>query len=243
MASANTYRRQIVAATAASSLMLIFGLTYRVLSAQLGAPIRNKAPIDPAVLERFPAEIGGWTGQDVLLDEAIVRRTGTDAHINRRYSRRNGLESVCLYLACGVRARTLVGHRPEICYIAAGWTFQDSRSVEVPLSEGAKLPCSIFQFDRGRLDTIKMTVVNYFIVDGQYYGDVPALQSKAGRRLGTVDYVAQVQISSAENLAANSATELVTTFAVDSAPFIAGLFDDVKKDGNSRESGRAPEGE
>lgn len=231
-----------VAAIAAGLLMLVFGTTYRVLEARLAAPV-NRTPINPAALERFPLQIAGWTGQDIPLDDAVVRATGTDARINRGYSRHNGLESVSLYVACGANARGLMVHRPEVCYIGAGWTLLDRRSMELSLADGTKLPCSIFEFSRGGLDARRMTVLNYFIVDGQHCGDASLLRSRAWRGSGTVSYVVQVQIAaSQETTTGGSATTLVCAFAVDSASFIAQLFEDLEKDRNLGEIRELPKG-
>jgi len=237
MSHNSNHRPVIVAAITASLLMFVFGLTYRILAARLDAPV-GKTPIDPAILERFPAQIGDWTGQDVPLDEATVRATGTDAHINRVYSRGNGLESVSLYVASGVKVYELVGHRPEVCYIGAGWRLVDRCAVELPLNDGTKLPCSVLQFCRFGLDTRRLTALNYFIMDGRYYGDFSAVLSKAERRFAAVGYAVQVQIvTSTEPLTIDPATRLVCDFAVDSASSIARLFGDLEKDRSSGEVG------
>ena len=233
MTSDNLNRRPVVAAAiTAGFLILIFGLTYRILAARLLTPV-SKTPIDPAALDGLPLQIHDWTGQDVPLDEAIVRATGTDAHISRRYSRRNGLESVSLYVACGVNASKLMIHRPEICYIGAGLTLMNRRSVELPLNDGTRLPCSVLDFSRGGLNTNQVTTLYYFIVDGQCCGDISLLQSRAWwRGSDTVAYVAQVQIvaSSKETLTTDSIVRIVSDFAVDSASSIAELFEHIQKD-------------
>jgi EpsI family protein len=227
-------RPAIIAAVAAGFLMLIFGLGYRVLAARLAALV-NTTPIPLATLERFPLQIGAWTGQDVPMDEAVVRATDTDAHISRRYSRHNGLESVSLYVACGVRARDLMTHRPEVCYTGSGWTLVDRHSMDLALSDGMTLPCSVFQFSRGALNTESVAVLDYYIVDGQYCRDVSLLRSKAWRGSGTVRYVAQVQIVAPikATLTADSATRTVRAFAVESASSISQLFEDAGKDRRS----------
>jgi len=223
-------RPVIVAAIAASFLMLVFGLGYHVLAARLAAPI-NTSPISPTALERLPLQIGSWTGQDAPLDEAVVRATDTDAHISRRYSRHNASESIWLYAACGVRARDLMPHRPEVCYTGAGWTLMNRRSMELPLSDGMKLPCNILEFSRGALNTNRIFVLDYYIVDGQYCHDVSLLRSKAWRGSGTVGYVAQVQIATpiTATPTADSATRLVSDFAIDSASSIAQLLETVEE--------------
>jgi len=230
MVSDNPKRGPVITALiAAGILMLAFGLAYRALAVRLGLSVTT-SPIVPEVLQRLPMQIGSWTGQDVPLDEAIVRKTGTDGHINRRYSRHIGVEYVGLYIAYGVTARALAPHRPEVCYVRAGWTLVDRQSVELPSEDGAKLPCSVFHFSQGGLNAKKIVVLNYFIVDGRHCGDASLLQSRAWRGSDTVAYVAQVQISSTENLPKDSATEIVTSFAVDSALLIADLFEHTQED-------------
>ncbi|MHC4596081.1 MAG: exosortase C-terminal domain/associated protein EpsI [Planctomycetota bacterium] len=220
----------IVAAVIAGFLILVSSAAYHVLAARLAAPV-NTSSLPPAALEKLPMQIGDWTGQKVPLDEAIVRATDTEAYINRRYSRRNALEHISLYVAYGVRARDLMPHRPEVCYTGAGWTLVDRSSMELPLSDGMKLPCRALQFSSGTLNTKKVVVLDYYIVDGQYCRDVSLLRSKAWRGSGTVRYVAQVQIVTpiTANLTADSATRMVRAFAVDSASSISRLFESAEE--------------
>ena len=224
-------RPVMFAAIAAGLLMLVFGLGYRVLAARLDAPV-NTTPISPAALQRLPLQIGDWTGREVPLDEDIVRATDTDAHINRSYSRYNGLEFITLYIATGVKARDLMPHRPEVCYTGAGWTLMDKRSAELPLNDGTVLPCNVMRFSRGVLTVNKVVVLDYYIVDGEYSSDVSLLRSKAWRGSGTVRYVAQVQIvtSILSNQTEDSAIKTVRAFAIESASSISRLFEDIEED-------------
>jgi EpsI family protein len=217
----------IFATLTASVIMLASGLTYRVLATRLATP-SQKVPIDPSRLAQFPMEIGDWTGQDVALDEAIVRRTGTDAHLNRRYINQTGLEAVSFYVAYGVQARDLVAHRPEVCYIGNGWALMDKRFLELPLGDGTMLPCNVMQFSRGGLLTDKLVVLDYYLVDGQYCHDVSLLRFKAWRGSGTVDYVVHVQITTPviEIRGEGSVeTKRVSDFAIASASVLAGIFE------------------
>jgi len=236
-------RPVLIAATAASILMFAFGETYRVLAARLAAPAAA-TPIDPAALEQFPLQIGNWTGEDVPLDDAIVRATDTDAHINRRYSRHNGSGRISFYVASGVKARDLMPHRPEVCYTGAGWTLTDRRLVELPLSDSAKLPCNIMQFSRGVLNTQKIVVLDYYLVDGQYCADISLLRSKVWRGSATVRYVAQIQIvtSVTEALNAEAAAKAISDFAVESAALTASLFADPETNRSEGELHESPKG-
>jgi len=224
-------RKPVAAALVASLLILFLGVTYRVIAARLGISW-GATPLDPQTLEKFPMQIGDWTGREVLLDEAIQRKTNADAYINRSYSHSNGFGSVGLYIACGVRARDLVSHRPEVCYISAGWTLVETHQLQLERQDGIRLPCSIFNFSRGGLDKVTISVLHYFIVDGCYCGDVSAAMIKTGRRFGMADYVAQVQITSSNNLPDDVSEHITSDFAVDSALDIARLFGHFNKNRN-----------
>ncbi len=217
--------RPALAAIAASVLMLLCSWAYRVMAAQLGTPL-PVTPIAREALDTLPLQIGAWTGQDVPLDQEIVRRTDTDAHLNRRYSR-GGLETVSLYVGSGVRTRDLIPHRPEVCYILAGWTRTGHRPQEVALRDNTRLPCTLFEFSRGVLNRTRLTVLHYYLVDGQYCRDL----SEWRYRYWQVGSVTQVQIVIAsENLTTEAAAKVVSGFAVDSAPRIRELLDRAEND-------------
>lgn len=224
-------RKSLVFATVVGgAVMLITGIAYRVMAARLDAPV-GVALLSQEELARLPLQLGGWTGREQPLDEAVVEATDTDAYVSRRYSR--GPDSVWLYIAYGVNARDLAPHRPEVCYTGAGWTLIDRRTAELDLSDGAKLPCNVMQFSRGTLNKQRVVVLDYYIVDGQHSHDVSLLRSKAWRGSGTVGHVVQVQIvvSIAPNLSSDSAGRSVYDFAAESALSIADLFEGAERDG------------
>lgn len=216
----------LTAVVVASCLMLVFGLAYRVVAAKLDAPV-DTVPISPDALARFPLQLGEWKGEDVPMDEAIARATDTDARLNRRYTRRGGLESITFYIASGVKTRDLMPHRPEVCYTGAGWTRVGRRLAKLPLSASTVLPCNIMQFSRGALNTQRVVVLDYYLVDGQYCADVSLLRSKAVHGSGTVQYAAQIQIVTPITATYNAETAIKTLseFAVESAALTAALFD------------------
>jgi EpsI family protein len=235
-------RPAIVAAVVASCLMLVFGLTYRVVAARLDAPI-DTTPISPDALTRFPLQIGDWTGVDVPMDEAIARATDTDARLNRRYTRRGGFESLTFYIASGVRARDLMPHRPEVCYTGAGWTLTNRRLAELPLGDSTVLPCNIMQFSRGVLNAQTVVVLDYYLVNGQYCADVSLLRWKACLGSGRVRYVAQIQIVTpiTATFNAEAAIQMLRSFAVESAALTAALFDDPRTKQNAGEPNEPPQ--
>jgi len=228
-------RPAVVAAVAASFMVLILGLTYRVLSARLSAPL-SKTRLDPAALQRFHMQIGDWTGEDVQLDEAevILDKICAEASINRRYSRDNGKESVSLFIAAsGTIASTMVGHAPEVCNVLSGYSLVDQRFAELPTGDGTKLACKIVQFySDAQLECRKKTVLYYYMADGQCYGNRSQLRYRVLRGSNMVNCVAQVQIAAqAEGtLTTDSTVRIVSDFAVDSASLIADLLEHIQKD-------------
>jgi len=221
-----TNKRAIMAAVGtAVCLLIVSGAGYRVLAWRLGAT-GGSIPLPPGALQRLPMELGEWSGREIPMDEAIVRATDTDAHINRRYSRSNGAETVWAYVAYGIRARDLMPHRPEVCYPDNGWTLKDTRDAELPLADGTKLHCRILRFSRAGLSTENTTVINYYIVDGEYCPDVSLLRSKAWTGQRGIGYMAQVQITcpGRGQLSQDSSVKSVSAFAVASARAIYDLF-------------------
>src|SRR4030042_423042 len=161
----------VLAAIIASVIMLTLGLTYRILQARLSDPV-SKVPIDPSVLEKFPMQIGRWAGITTSLDDEIARRTNADALISRQYTNSDSSKSVSLYIACGIRTSEIMAHHPMVCYPRNGWTLVDRSAIELPVHNGIKLPCNIFQFSRGRLEKQRVMVLHLLLVDGSYIRDI-----------------------------------------------------------------------
>ncbi len=217
----------ILPSIAAIGLLLLSGVQYRLLVRFLARPTQS-VPLPAGTLARLPLTIGDWQGQDVPVNPDIIRATHTDDHVNRVYLRHAETERVGLFIAYGVQARNLMPHRPEVCYPGNGWTLQDSKTTNLFVSVGLSLPCRIYRFYRSGLDDRYMTVLNYYIVDGQYCPDVSLLQSKAWLGSGAIRHVLQVQINCQGDsfIAPEKATEFVTAFAIDSAAAISRLLPD-----------------
>lgn len=234
------FKPPLTAAAAACVFMFAMGWGYRVLAARLAAPVDAK-PISASAVARFPLEIGVWTGQEKPVDPNLVARTDTDAHISRVYSRGGGMDVVSLWVACGVRTRDLMPHRPEVCYTGSGWTLREHKAVELPIANGGTLPCNVMRFSRGTLGVQSTMVLYYYIVDGKYCRDV----SEWRYNLKAIGYVAQVQVVApvSAGQTADSVERLVSAFAVDSAVPLVELFDDSQDPAGSGEAHGPIEGE
>ena len=162
----------------------------------------------------------------IPIEEKIILATNTDAHISRSYSRPGDLQPVRFYVAFGVNARDLFPHRPEVCYIGAGWTLEKSFSKELKRKDGKNLPVTIYQFKRGVLNNERVILLDYYIVDGEYCRDVSLLRWRAWKGSGTIGYVAQVQIAASVSVNTNSDYEekLICDFALDSVSYLSEIL-------------------
>jgi EpsI family protein len=217
----------IIAALVASFLMLVLGAGYRGVAGWLATPV-NADPITQETLSQLPLQIGAWTGQDTPLPPEIIEATDTDAHVSRRYSKDNSVDTISLWIASGVQARDLMPHRPEVCYVGNGYTLVHQQNAELPLSSGVTLPCNVMEFARGTLNTEKVLVLYYYIVDGVYCQSVAQWRYQVLRRIG---YVTQVQVVAPVTALRQSdrVREMVFDFTTESAAFIAELFEAAEK--------------
>jgi EpsI family protein len=220
-------RNTFLAAALAVALLVASGLAGRFLEGRLGQAGDHVA-MPAGTLAHLPLSLGEWTGCEVPMEAAIVKRTGTDDHVNRSYAQGPTGQTVGLYVAYGVRARDLMPHRPEVCYPSAGWTLDNSEPCELPVADGAKLPCRIYRFSQGTLGHEAITVLNYYLVDGQYAPDVSLLRSKAWQGTGSIQYMVQVQVTCSESSAPDpdAPANAVRRFAALSAKPIRVLLPD-----------------
>lgn len=198
---------RLIASASAAVLLAVAGAVFHVMEGP--GQTENAGPARE--ISNFPNDLGTWTGRPLRVDDRIIAATDTDAYLSRVYrSNINGAE-VGVFLGCGVRVHDLVPHRPTVCYPGAGWTLQSERTST--LRTGANRECEyrIYRFERAGLDNRTITVLNYYIIDGNFYPDVEYLRSHGWER-GYIGYVAQVQITSAESSAAE-AEAVVSEFA------------------------------
>ncbi len=215
--------RYCVAVLLATVWLIGGGTAYRALASRYARSPESVA-LPPGTLARLPLEIEDWRGREVPLDEAIIQATDTDQCLNRLYARRGSRESVALFVAYGVRLRDLMPHRPEVCYPGNGWTLKDRQEVDLRLHDGSTLPCRILRFNHGGLVNRHVTVLNYYIVDGQCSPDVELLRSKIWRPSGGANYVVQVQVTCSGGVRGGLAEEAVQAFGKASAQPIRDLL-------------------
>ncbi len=113
--------RPYLGVVAAAMLLLAGGVAYRALAAYIGAELASPIRLDPP-LATLPLAIGNWIGEDVPLREGVLRIAGNDDYVSRSYRHAETGAVVSLYIGYTARPRTMLRHRPSVCYPSAGWT-------------------------------------------------------------------------------------------------------------------------
>ena len=203
-------------------LLVSSGITYRVLASRLKLVVDTPVEL-PVPLSAFPKKIGQWVGKDVQIPQNIQNVAGNDAFLSRLFMSNLSNDWANVYIAYTAHPRTMLGHRPQICYVAGGWVHDSTELTDMTSSAGREFSCLLHRFHRPAPETEEMVVLNYYIVNGRLTSDEKVF-SGVGFRTPNIDgdparYVTQVQISSVvENsvrLAARDIAELVLDFFPD----------------------------
>jgi hypothetical protein len=180
-------------------LLAVSGWGYRVWALRLEA-LSDTVTAMPVPLEAFPAIIDSWSGQDVPIAESVQKVSSNDDFLNRLYINDSTGQWANLYIAYSGRPRTMVGHRPEVCYAAGGWIHEDSRQWEVMLPTSRKVPCMIHRFRKTAPEYAEIVVLNFYILNGRIIRSESGFSGLGWRTPNitgdAASYVAQVQISS-----------------------------------------------
>jgi len=162
----------------------------------------------------LPLEIGSWIGEDTPLREEVVRTAGVDDSLSRLYVNKSTNQWASIYAAFSTRPATMLGHRPEVCYVSAGWVLEGSEEGRFRSVSGRELPCRLHAFRKMRTHDERVVVLNYYVVNGDVVRTEETFSGVEWRRPSRSDvcvyYVAQIQISSALENSARAFAEEVT---------------------------------
>jgi len=87
-----------------------------------------------ARLDKFPAKIGNWQGEDIKVEDRVLDILGTNDVIIRRYEDKSG-NSVILTVVYSDNNRDSF-HPPEYCYIGGGAKLISKTKEKIPLDLG-----------------------------------------------------------------------------------------------------------
>jgi EpsI family protein len=214
---------RLTALLLAAVLTVSTGLAYRLVAARYTFAT-NGVSLPVGTLAGVPTQIGEWRGRDLAVSERIIKQTDTDDHLSRMYQRPGG-GTVTVWVAYGVRLRDLMPHRPEVCYVGAGWTLEGEQRVDIAAKDGSHPTCRLMTFRKAGLANQQITVLNYYMVGDSYSPDVSSLRSQASRLNHDANYVVQVQIVQEGGDTENTAHQPVCEFASELGPQIRKVID------------------
>jgi len=209
------------AGVGAAVLLLLSGVGFRLL-AQVPALAGFSSIELPIPLGEIPQGLGPWHGRDVPIPEITQKVAGNDDFLSRLYvNERAGLWA-SLYVAYTARPRTMLGHRPQICYPSAGWVHDGTERITLRTSFNRELPCLLHRFHRPTPDREDIVVLNFYVVNGQLTDDDNVF-SGVGWRTPNIDgdiarYVAQIQVASALENSVRQAAKQLTERILDYVP-------------------------
>ena len=150
----------------AVGILIFAGVFYRSQVRLLDRIVRKPILLEHP-LKDYPLIVGDWVGKDVVIPEYVQRIAGNDDFINRLYTNRSTKQWANVYVAYTGRPRTMLGHRPEVCYVAGGWMHEGSDRAEFITSSGRVVPCFIHRFRRPDSAHQTVMVMNFYVLNGQ----------------------------------------------------------------------------
>lgn len=194
-------------------LIVLSGIAYRVLAGRMESEISTPIKL-PVPLSEFPIKVAGWSGKDVPLSAAVLKVAGNDDYLSRLYIYESGNQWANVYVAYSARPRTMLGHRPQVCYKGAGWIADEMQESIFFTKSGLAVPCLVHRFHKPAPDNTSVVVLNYYILNGEFTNNeggftglswrTPNISGNAAR------YITQVQISSVIEKSVRSAAEDLT---------------------------------
>ena len=219
--------RRWLGVAAAGLILLAGGAGYRAMASFIGDEMAAPILLDPP-LRSLPMVIGDWHGEERPLAESTLRIAGNDDYVCRSYRNRTTGETVGLYVAYTARPRTMLRHRPGVCYPSGGWSATGVEDLQLDMGDGRTQPARIQRFYKPGVPEQRVVVLNYYILNGvatidenSFWGlgwRTPNLGRDASR------YVAQVQVTVTEQADASAAAQAAKAFAVEIAPTVASLL-------------------
>lgn len=207
-------RRQII--------LVWFAAVFMILAAHIGSGVvlsnfslSNESPfLRGRSLGSFPKRVGNWSGKDIRFADKIDPVAGIDDYVNRLYVNDSANLWATVFVSYSNRPRTILGHRPRVCYVAAGWVHDGTEQVRIVSAGGAVVPCLIHRFHRPAPQSQGIVVVNFYVLNGELRADEGGFLTLSWRTPNMAGspsrYVAQIQISSAyENSVLAAAKDMI----------------------------------
>jgi len=205
--------------------MVSAGIAYRVRARQL--KLLGAKPIAlPVPLSSFPMEIGDWVGSELGIratTEEYMRERFADDFFSRRYVNAAAGAWVDVYVVyCSSRPGGILGHRPGVCYPVHGWQHESTETSRLISQGGREIDCLMHRFYKPPPEYDRIVVLSFYVLNGRITAKESDFSGPFGRRPNIARdpsrYVAQVQISSAQDKSVKAAAEEMTDMILDLLP-------------------------
>lgn len=205
----------------AVSALLLTGIVYRVTASRLRGIVDSPIAL-PVPMKAFPLTIEGWAGRDRPVSETVERVADADDFLSRVYVDNATNQWANVYVAYTARPRTMLGHRPEVCYVAGGWIHDGTERSQLISSGGRVIPCLVNRFHKPASQDDEIVVLSFYIGNGWLTSDESVFTGIGWRTPNIAGnparYVAQVQISSVLESAVRAAAKDITDLLLDYFP-------------------------
>lgn len=183
----------------AVSVLLLAGAVYRNQASRLKLLVEKPITL-PVPLKAVPLTVSDWVGRDVAIPGHIQQVAGNDDFLNRLYVNTSTNQWANVYVAYCAHPRTMLGHRPGVCYVAGGWVHEASAKSQFHLPGGETIPCLIHHFHKPAPSREQTVVLNFYVLNGRITSDESSFSGVGWKSPNIAGdparYVAQVQISS-----------------------------------------------
>jgi hypothetical protein len=183
-------------------VLLASGYAHRKVRAHIDA---GTSGLDENVtLSCFPKRMYGWDGNDLEISATTVsymKKHFANDYVSRRYLNPDKGAWADVYVVyCTTRPASIIGHRPQVCYVNKGWIPDGLELTSFETHSGQTLPCLMHRFRRPAGSYAELVILNFYVVNGKVLTDEKQFSGLMGRRpnIGGKEakYVARVQISS-----------------------------------------------
>lgn len=219
-------RWSLAGALTACVLLAVGGVAYRQVSAVVDAELAREITLDPP-LASLPMQLGSWRGEDVTLPEGVLRIAGNDDYVNRAYYDTERGAWVTLNVGYTARPRTILRHRPTICYPSAGWAREGEGERTLNVA-GREIPVLMHRFRKTGLSDQRVVVLHFYVLDGKTTTDEYSFWGLRFRAPSTTrdtaHYVAQVQVVALVDIDPQATEETLLRFMRAAAPEILRLL-------------------
>ncbi|AQT69447.1 hypothetical protein STSP2_02637 [Anaerohalosphaera lusitana] len=189
--------RNLILLSLGTLLMVTGGSIYRQTHTGKHLPGTTK-PKD-TLNGMIPWDIGDWHGEEIDLIDFQDPDFFADTAFLRRYRNPEKNRYADLYIAETKIPAAMLGHRPDVCYVAGGWVLDETKSLNVETTTGTAIPCSLSVFHNPS-DLQRKVVLNFYIYEGDIYRNETAFRGLKWRldsnRTKSDASLAQIQISS-----------------------------------------------